>query len=479
MKRALGWWLAVAALAVPTSLHAQSNGQGLANLIPDLILTGITLPGADDPGRPHAGHFTLGNPTLGGSQAASRPDPAAIGAVEAFGDRLRAQFANFPLGSSTGGFTYSFDAASGLYTRSSESFGPAFTERAATIGRRKLSVGFNYQHASFDTFSGENLRDRSITFHLPHTDCCSAAVPPPSPQVPGFEGDVVEAALQLNATTDTFALFANYGVTDHFDVGLAIPITRVDLEADVRARILRLSTADTPRVHSFVDGQDVSEQTFSSAGSATGIGDVVVRTKYNFLQRGNTGLSAALDLRLPTGDENELLGLGTTQAKFFLVLSSGNARVSPHVNIGYTLSGEGKRETEFVFEPLGVSDEFNYAGGVEFVAHPRLTILADFLGRTLMDAGKVEIETKSFPFRVPAGAGATAPLQTSTTNPITGQPYRQLALREGNLSLMLGSTGLKFNAATNLLVMANVLFPLSDAGLRDRLTFAFGVDYAF
>jgi hypothetical protein len=55
-----------------------------------------------------------------------------------------------------------------------------------------------------------------------------------------------------------------------------------------------------------------------------------------------------------------------------------------------------------------------------------------------------------------------------------------LALQTGrNLSLLLGSTGFKLNAATNLLVMANVLFPLNSAGLRDRLTFAFGVDYAF
>lgn len=479
MKASLCWSLAIVGLAVPTSLNAQSNRENLSNLVPDLFLTGITLPGADDPGRPHAGHFTLGNPTLGGSQPASRPDAPAIRAVEAFGDRLRAQFANFPLGSSTGGFTYSFDPASGIYTRSSQSFGPAFTERAATIGRRKVSLGFNYQHSSFDTFSGESLRDGSITFYLPHTDCCSAVAPPPSPQVPGFEGDLIEAALDLNATTDTFAMFANYGVTDHLDLGLAIPITRVDLEANVRARILRLSTAENPRIHTFTEGQDVSEQTFSSSGAATGIGDVVVRTKYNFLRKGATGLSAALDLRLPTGNEDDLLGLGTTQAKIFLVLSSGTERVFPHVNIGYTLSGEGKRETEFLFEPLGVSDEFNYAGGVEFVANPRLTLLADFLGRTLFDAGKIELETKTFPFRLGAGAAGTVPLQTSSSNPITGQPYRQLALQPGNLSLLLGSTGFKFNASTNTLIMANVLFPLNNAGLRDRLTFAFGVDYAF
>ena len=472
MKRWLPWPLAIASLAVPMPLHAQ----GLANLVPDLILTGITLPGAEAPGRPHAGHFTLGNPTFGESQLASRPDAGAIRAVAAFGDRLRAQLANFPLGSSTGGFTFSFDEGTGIYTRNTESFGPAFTERAATIGRRKFSLGFNYQHSSFDTFAGEELRDGTIKFFLPHTDCCAA---PPSAQIPGFEGDIMQADLHLKATTDTFAMFANYGLTDRFDIGVAIPVTRIDLEAEIHAHILRLSTVDSSRVHTFVEGQDVSEKTFSRSGSATGIGDVILRTKYNFLSRGDTGLAAALDLRLPTGNEDDLLGVGAAQAKIYAILSSTRGRVSPHVNVGFTVSGQGSRETNFSFESLGASDEFNYAGGLEFVAHPRLTLLADFLGRTLMDAGKVELETKTFPFRVRSDADASVALQNSTINPLTEEPYRQLALRSGNLAQALGSTGFKFNARTNLLVMANVLFPLNSAGLSDRLTVAFGVDYAF
>jgi len=479
MRKSFSPWLAIAVLMTPLTLQAQAHSEGLSQLVPTLILSGITLPGAGDPGSPHAGHFTLGNPTFGGSQGASQPDIPAIRAVEAFGDRLRTQFANFPLGSSTGGFTYSFNEQSGLYTRNTTSFGPAFTERAATIGRKKLSVGVNYQHTSFDTFGGQDLQDGSISFYLPHTDCCSAAAPPPSLQNPGFESDVMQATLTLKASTDTVGVFANYGVTDRFDVGIAIPISHVNLEADVHATILRLSSADNLLVHTFVQGQNITETTFSDSGSATGIGDVLVRTKYNFLRAASTWMSLGVDLRLPSGDSDNLLGLGTTQGKFFLIASSTNERISPHVNLGFTVSGEGKPETLYQFEPLGVSDEFNYAGGVEIVAHPKLTILADFIGRTLFDAGDLELETKTFPFRAGAGSNATAPLQTSSTNPVTGQPYEQLGLRDGNLSLLLGTAGFKYNAGTNLLLNANNLFPLTDAGLRDRLTFAIGLDYAF
>jgi hypothetical protein len=477
MKRFVAGVCALAILTIPRVAAAQS--EGLATLVSDLILRGIVLPGASDPGRPHAGHFTLGNPTFGGSQAASRPDLAAIGAVEAFADRFRGQFANFPLGSSSGGFTYTFDESTGAYARASNSFGPSFTERATTLGRGKVSVGFNYQRSTFDSFGGEDLREGDITFYLPHTDCCSAAAPPPSGQIPGFEGDLVEAALDLKATTDTFAAFVVFGVTDRLDLGVSVPLSRVKLDANVQATIIRLASADTPLVHTFVEGQDVAQATFSESGEASGIGDIVVRTKYNFARGGNLGLSAALDLRLPTGDEENLLGLGTTQAKVFLIASGGNDTFAPHLNVGFTVSGDGPREGTLVFTPLPVSNEFNYAGGIEVVAHPRVTLIGDILGRTLIDAGKLEEEDKSYLYRVGSAAGATAPLLTSTTNPLTGEHYRQLSLSSGNLNLLLGAAGVKFNAATNFLISGNVLFPLSKTGLRDNLTIAVGFDYAF
>jgi hypothetical protein len=470
--------LAIAAvLLVPTAAAAQTDT--LSNLVPDLILKGITLPGAADPGSPHAGHFTLGNPTFGGSQSASRPDLAAIGAVEAFNDRLRSQFAIVPLGSSTGGFTFTFDETTGGYSRRNPSFGPWYTERASTLGRGKASLGFTYQHSNFDSFGGLDLKDGSITFYLPHTDCCNAAAPPPSSNNPGFEGDLMEVALHLKATTDTFAVLGGFGVTDKLDLGIAIPFTRVDLEANAFATILRLSTHDTPLVHTFVQNQDVPTHTFTESGSATGVGDILLRSKYNFYSHGNNGLAVGVDVRLPTGNEDDLLGLGTTQGKFYFVMSSGTDRVMPHVNIGYTASGKGSTPAGVVFNPLGVSDEFNYAGGVEIVATQRVTIIGDLLGRTLFDAGVVEPQTKTFQFRDGAGSNASAPLQTSSTNPVTGAPYTQLGLTPGNLNLVLGSAGVKWNVMPNLLVAGNVLFPLTKGGLRDFVTVAFGLDYAF
>jgi len=51
--------------------------------------------------------------------------------------------------------------------------------------------------------------------------------------------------------------------------------------------------------------------------------------------------------------------------------------------------------------------------------------------------------------------------------------------RAGQLNLMLGAAGFKFNPLGNPLISANALFPLTKAGLRSRFTMTFGVDYAF
>jgi hypothetical protein len=51
--------------------------------------------------------------------------------------------------------------------------------------------------------------------------------------------------------------------------------------------------------------------------------------------------------------------------------------------------------------------------------------------------------------------------------------------RPGGLTLLLGTGGVKFNLTGNLLISGSVLFPLTTAGLRSRVTTVFGVDYAF
>ena len=468
----------------------------LAQVLPDLILREIVLQSSTaTTGFPHAAHF---QPLI------NDPDNPVIAVVEGFNSQMATQFSTFPLGSSSGGITYVFDETVGTFRRSSRSFGPLFAERALTIGRGKLNAGFNFQHTSYDTFEGQNLDDGSIKFYLRHQDCCGFQDPATLTGFrlvadgtrldPPFEGDLIEAALSLKATTNTTALFANYGVTNRWDIGVAVPIVRVNLDASVTARIVRFATGLPPEaalteqqrkdsldVHTFEIGNPNATQTIGHSGHATGLGDVAIRTKYQVVRAAGGGLAAAVDLRLPTGDENELLGTGGVQAKLMLVASTEHGRFGQHVNLGYTVASGDVAGSLGGVAAARTPDEVNYSGGIEFVAHPRVTVIGDVIGRTLRDVGRLDVVGKSFQWNEPSpllgrvGPGC-AGFVGFTCQTVT---FPEFAPRPGNLTLMLGTAGAKVNLSGNLLLSGSVLFPLTDAGLRSHVTTVVGLDYAF
>ncbi|HTK30187.1 MAG TPA: hypothetical protein VL309_11565 [Vicinamibacterales bacterium] len=367
-----------------------------------------------------------------------------------FNSAILSQLTTFPIGSSSGGFTYTFDPTVGSFTRAASSFGPAFAERALTIGRGKFSLGANYQYSSYNTFEGKDLKDGSIKFYLQHAPTGGAF----------FEGDVIQTALNLSLTTNTFVMFANYGATDRLDVGIAVPVISVKMDATVNATVLRFATAGAnPPIHQFQNGTD--SNTFHAAGSATGIGDILLRAKYRFYDTKGGGLAGGLDLRLPTGDQANLLGSGAAQGKVLLVGSTTYDRFAPHVNVGYTFSGSSNSP---FFTP---ASEVNYTVGTEIVASPRVTVNADFVGRTLRNLGRLQEQPRTFTFFNPF----------SNTNGST--TVQEFALQSGSLNLLMGAGGVKFNPAANLLISANLLFPLTQAGIRARVTPVIGVDYAF
>lgn len=467
--------LLVCALVSTTSpALAQSGDAPLASLLPELILGEIRLPAPGGAVFSHAAHFS--------PLVIDDLDNPAVAIVRSFNTLLLGQLSSFPLGSSTGGLTYTFDATLGTFRRGSGSFGPAFAERALTIGRRRLSAGFNYQHTSYDRFEGLSLDDGSVKFYLRHEECCGVggpAGPPlfgtvPTPdgslETPFFEGDLIEAALSLDAKSDTVSLFANYGISDRWDVGLAVPIVHVSLDAQVLATILRLATSANANIHTFEAGNpNATTMTIRRSGTATGLGDIVLRTKYRLFDMAGGGIAAGADFRLPSGDQDQLLGAGG-QTRVYFVASAGQGRFAEHVNVGYTLaSGELPGLGTEAAPTANVPDELGFVAGVEFVATPRVTLLADVLSRSLRDVGRLSLADKTFLFQ--DASGPVTPPRMAT--------FTEFDPRAGNLNLVLGAVGVKANVWGDLLLSANVLFPFTDAGLRSRVSASFGVDFAF
>lgn len=439
----------VTAVLVPLTLLVLSSGtaraQNLADLIPNLLGSNTVINARSATAVDHTAHFV--------------PDlTQRVQAPAQINEAIVSQLTTFPLGTSSGGFTYTFDPALNIFSRRSESFGPLFAERALTVGRKRASLGMNYQRNSYDRMSGMDLGGGDIKFIVRHNDCCPAGGVGTTPLEPAFEGDVIQAALSLDLTTNIVSFFGSYGVTDNLDIGVAVPIVSVDMAASVSLNLLRLATTgSSPPIHSFEDTGSTT-RVLSNQGSASGFGDMLVRAKYNFLKRGNGGLAAAVDLRLPTGEVEQLLGTGSTQAKFFVIGSTGMGAWNPHFNFGFTASSEGLKNQR---------DEVNFASGIDFAATPQLTVAADVIGRSLRGAGKFTTATETVQFRTVAAG----PLQSTS--------LARIELEDGTLHLLLGAVGLKYNLTGNLLITVNALFPLTDAGLQDRFTPVIGMDYAF
>jgi hypothetical protein len=230
----------------------------------------------------------------------------------------------------------------------------------------------------------------------------------------------------------------------------------------VQATVLRLATSENPGIHPFAGG--ASQQTFAESSRAQGLGDILLRGKFRFLDAAGGGLAAGVDVRLPTGDSEQLLGTGGSQVKLTLIGSMAEGPFSPHVNMGYTFSQGGSSE------PLSVTpsvpDEFNYAAGFDTAPHPRLTLSMDVLGRNLRDLGRLVPTRRQFPFVTQGGAFGTATFEEFTRRP-------------GDLHLLVGVAGIRYNPRGNLLISAEMLIPVTESGLRDRITPVVGIDYSF
>src|SRR3989442_12494896 len=77
----------------------------------------------------------------------------------------------------------------------------------------------------------------------------------------------------------------------------------------------------------------------AARATAVGLADLVVRTKYTLYDEDGAGIATKVDVRLPTGRQEDLLGAGSTSLKFSAIGSIERGRTSGHANAGISLGG--------------------------------------------------------------------------------------------------------------------------------------------
>jgi hypothetical protein len=373
MTSSLIRWLAAGFLTL-AGFQVQAND--LRDFITDLYGgDGIFLPAAE------------GVPTQIAAGHQAHFEGPALAELAELSDGILSGAGIFALNSTVTGV--SFDLSTGVPQTVQDSLGPLLSERATTLGDGRWTLGFGYTRQDFKELDGESLSDLQVS--LPHQDCCFEDPPPfdPDGQLTGFELDEILLDIDMELKQDVFAIFSNYGVTDKLDVGVVVPIVRLEARARSAATIvysgpdsvITIPPCADPNgcpVHSFegdpsVVGQETPDSPISETGDTkTGIGDVILRGKYHFLEDGQSfaDMAILLDVTLPTGKEKDLLGTGETQFRGMYILSKQLGRFTPHLNVGYSVPTGNKK-----------LEKLTYAVGGDARLTPQFTLAADVLGR--------------------------------------------------------------------------------------------------
>jgi len=343
-----------------------------------------------------------------------RDRTAAEATSETISRAILANLATLPVATSSSGFLYRLNPELGTVERATQSFGPFFVERALTAGRHQASIGLTFQQLRFESLAGRNLRDGSLVTTA--NQFVDEAAP--------FDVD----RLTLNIDARIATLYGNVGVTDRLEVGFAVPM--VDLSLDG-------TRANTYRGRTFTQA--------SATARSIGFADIVARTKVTLYSEDGAGLAAAVDVRLPTGRQEDLLGAGQTSMKLSAIGSLESGKLSTHVNAGVSVGG--------------LARELSYGAAIAAATTPRVTVIGEVLGRWIDGAGHIETVTAAHPTL----------RQVETI---------RLVPDAAGLNMITVVPGFKWNLSDTWVLAGNVSMPVTSGGLTTRFTPFVGVDYA-
>ena len=174
-----------------------------------------------------------------------------------------------------------------------------------------------------------------------------------------------------------------------------------------------------------------------------------MRAKYALIDTGQGGLAAAIEARLPTGDEENLLGAGSTAWRFVAIGSIERGRAAMHGNAGLVRSGLLS----------GAIDEVTFSGAASFAAHPRMTLSGELLARRVSGLGQISLVSAPHPS-------------------IGGVTTLRLLADDSAVFLSTAVGGLKWNVTRALVLAGHIARPLSDTGLTAPLTGTVSLEYA-
>jgi len=405
--------------------------------------------------------------------------------VAALNTSIARQTALVPLAAPASGITFAWNPTSLTFVPTNDSFGPVLTERADTIGKYRLYIGFGYQYFNFSSNDGVSLKALPALFTQPDTPAsninggttCSLNPPDSINNLGdcGFIRDVMKTTSRLDLKLHQFTTFISFGLTNRIDLSVAIPIESVRMGFSTDATIVNVSNSG---VHQFADRPGCSPcltASASTSNSAAGIGDITVRIKGTAWKGEKSGVALGADIRVPTGDALNYLGAGAAGVTPFVVWSY-HARVSPHAFVGYQVNGSsivaGDINTGIKARLPG---EFMYSAGVDTWVTKRLSVAADLIGQEVFQAQRFERSGLTEPEQCDNSQSTCGGVITSPPPPTDPN----LAIISGSYNATSLSVGAKFKLYGNLLLTGNALIKVNNGGLRAKVVPWIQLSYTF
>ncbi len=362
----------------------------------------------------------------------------------AIGDALADTVArSLPVTSASPGLTFRYDPSSGAFERDTDLLGQLYLERARSIGRGRWNLTASYQHVQVDSMQGQELDNLSDTGQPIVTRVSNAA------GVSG-KGLVNFTRYAVDLRVDMLTLAATYGITDHLDVNLTLPIlvSRLSVGATQPTFTLNPPVSPCPGQTALANGLTrCGPQNSHNVLQKTGVGDLFLRGKYEFLRTSWLDAAAGLVLRIPTGEQDNFQGTGDWELSPLLYLSTPRFPLGGPVAIQGFFNGGIDLNVDDVDRSQG-----RFGAGVDLALGSRATFSLAFLGREpfhsftsagFFDVPRVNPRTRGLSMAPLFG------LETSRAS------YYQLSI--GGRVNLWGDT---------LFGFANVLIPLLDEGIH-------------
>jgi hypothetical protein len=356
--------------------------------------------------------FLLTNQSVA-TGSVERDRSAAQATSDTIARALRANLATLPVPASPGAFALRLNPQLGTVERVTQTFGPSFVDRAQTTGSGQAAFSLTFQHLQFQSLDGISLRDGSFV------TTANQFVDESSP----FDVD----RLILNMDASIVTLAGTVGITDELEVAVAVPIVSLHVDG---------SRVNAYRGRTFTQADARAE--------SVGFADLTIRSKYRFAGDGGSGIAAALDLRLPTGREQDLLGAGAPALKLSGIGSIERGAVSAHGNAGISVGG--------------LARELSYNGALAVAASPRVTLVGELLGRWIDSPGGIVSVAGPHP--------SIAGVQTIRLIPGTD-----------SLRTVVLVPGFRWNLTDTWVMAGSVTVPLAHAGLTAAFAPFIGFDY--